>query len=281
MFSVIIPAYNEGNVIERCLDAMLEDYQEGELEIIVVPNGCKDDTAEKARRYGPPVKVVETPVGNKIGALNLGDEHASGYPRMYVDADIVVSTAALRDVAEMLADDSPIMLAAPRAVVAYEDRPLLIRSFMKVWTSLPYFTEGIIGAGFFAFSKQGRERFDKFPDVIADDGFARLVAAPHERATSKKHTFTIHPPRSIRALSSIMVRVRAGLLQLIEQFPDMQQNETTSPKRSLKIIATKPELWPHAPVYLGVMAYSRVMARKKLEANLEKTWERDETSRAP
>lgn len=281
MFSVIIPAYNEGNVIERCLDAMLEDYREGELEIIVVPNGCKDDTADKARRYGPPVKVVETPVGNKIGALNLGDEHASGYPRMYVDADIVVTTAALRDVAQMLGDDSPILLAAPKAVVAYEDRPLLIRSFMKVWTSLPYFTEGIIGAGFFAFSKQGRARFDEFPDVIADDGFARLVAAPHERATSDKHTFTIHPPRSIRALSSIMVRVRAGMLQLIERFPEMQKNETTSPKRSLKIIATTPELWPHAPVYLGVMAYSRVMARKKLEANLEKTWERDETSRAP
>lgn len=281
MFSVIIPAYNEGNVIERCLDAILEDYREGELEIIVVPNGCKDDTAEKARRYGPPVKVVETPVGNKIGALNLGDEHASGYPRMYVDADIVVTTAALRDVAQMLGDDSPIMLAAPKAVVAYQDRPLLIRSFMKVWTSLPYFTEGIIGAGFFAFSKQGRERFDKFPDVIADDGFARLVAAPHERATSEKHSFTIHPPRTLRALSSIMVRVRAGVLQLLERFPEMHENETTSPKRSLKIIATKPELWPHAPVYLGVMAYSRVMARKKLEANLEKAWERDETSRAP
>jgi len=280
MFSVIIPAYNEGNVIERCLDAMLEDYKEGELEIIVVPNGCKDDTAERARRYGAPVKVVETPVGNKIGALNLGDEHATGFPRMYVDADIVVSTAALRDVASMLGEDSPIMLAAPKAIVAYQDRPPLIRSFMKVWTSMPYFTEGIIGAGFFAFSKQGRERFGKFPDVIADDGFARLVAAPHERATSSKHTFTIHPPRSIRSLSSVMVRVRAGMLQLREKFPEMWENETTNSRRSLRIIARTPKLWAHAPIYLGVMAYSQLMARKKLEANLEKTWERDETSRA-
>lgn len=279
MFSIVIPAYNESSVIDRCLTAMLEDYKPGEFEIIVVPNGCKDDTAEKARAYGDPVKVVETPVGNKIGALNLGDEHATGYPRMYIDADIVVSTAALREVAELLHDDSPILVGAPRAVIAYDDRPPLVKSFVKVWTSLPYFSEGLIGAGFYAFSRKGRERFGKFPDIIADDGFARLVAAPHERGTTKTHTFTIRPPATIKAMANIMVRVRAGAYQLREKFPEMFDNETTDSGRSLRIIATRPDLWRHAPIYLGVMFYAKLRAHRKLSLQQQKQWERDDTSR--
>lgn len=279
MFSVVIPAYNESAVIERCLRAMLQDYRPGEFEIIVVPNGCKDDTAERARAFGEPVKVVETPVGSKIGALNLGDRHATGFPRMYVDADIVVSTAALREVAELLADDSPILVGAPRAIVAYDEHPALVRSFVKVWTSLPYFTEGLIGAGFYAFSRRGRERFGEFPDIIADDGFARLVAAPHERGTTKVHTFTITPPSSLRAIANVMTRVRAGAYELREKFPEMFRNETTDAGRSLRIIASRPDLWVHAPIYLGVMFYSKLRAHQKLRARQEKVWERDETSR--
>lgn len=279
MFSIVIPAYNEASVIERCLRAMLEDYEPGEFEIIVVPNGCSDDTADKARAFGDPVKVVETAVGSKIGALNLGDEHASGYPRMYIDADIVVSTDALRDIASMLGDDSAILVAAPRAVVAFDDRPLLVRSFCKVWTSLPYFTEGMIGSGFYAFSKKGRERFDAFPDIIADDGFARLVAAPHERRTSPRSSFTISPPRRLRDIANVMVRVRAGNYELRDKFPEMFDNETTSSGRSLQIIVGNPRLWLHAPVYLGVMFYSKLRAHQKLKMRREKLWERDESAR--
>ncbi|MCH9682387.1 MAG: glycosyltransferase [Deltaproteobacteria bacterium] len=279
MFSVVIPAYNESTVIERCLRAMLQDAKPGEFEIVVVPNGCSDDTADRARAFGEMVKVVETPVGSKSGALNLGDEHATGFPRMYIDADIVVTTEALRDIAGMLGDDSPVLVAAPRAIIAFEDRPWQVRSFCKVWTSLPYFTEGMIGSGFYAFSRKGRERFDRFPEIIADDGFARLQAAPHERRTSSRSSFTISPPTTLRAIANVMVRVRAGNYELREKFPALFDNETTSASRSLQIIATQPGLWFHAPIYLGVMLYSKLLAHRKLQRKQQSMWERDETAR--
>lgn len=281
MFSVIIPAYNEGAVIERCLRTMLNGADPSELEIIVVANGCKDDTAARARAFGPPVKVVETPIGSKIGALNLGDANASHFPRMYVDADIQVGIEALRAVASALSDDSPLVVAAPKAVFSYAGRPPLVRSFYKVWTSLPYFSEGLIGAGFYAFSRRGRERFDKFPDIIADDGFARLVAGPRERGTVDRVTFTISPPRNLRSVAKILTRARAGNYELREKFPEMQGNETTSAQRSLKIIASHPGLWLHAPVYLGVMGYAKLRAHLKLRLGQEKKWERDDTGRSP
>jgi glycosyltransferase involved in cell wall biosynthesis len=280
MFSVIIPAYNEASVIDRCLSAMLGDADPGELEIVVVANNCSDDTAARARKHGPLVKVVETPIGSKIHALNLGDEAAVGWPRLYVDADIVVSTQALRDVAAMLGEGSPLVVAAPTAVVDYQARSRLVQSFYKVWTQLPYFTEGVIGAGFYAFSKAGRERFGEWPDIIADDEYARLMAAPSERGVNREHTFTITPPTQLRMIAKIQTRARAGMYQLHARFPELLRNETTNPARTLKVIAGRPDLWVHAPLYLGLMTFAKLMAHRKLRKGLQKVWERDETARA-
>jgi glycosyltransferase involved in cell wall biosynthesis len=280
VISIVVPAYNEGMVIERCLGAMLADARPGELEIVVVCNGCTDDTAARARAFGPMVKVIETPQGGKIHALNLGDGAATAFPRFYVDADIELSTAALRDVAAMLGDDSPILAAAPKAVVDYRDRSLLVRSFYEVWTRLPYFDEGMIGAGVYAFSRRGRARFDRFPDIIADDAYARLVVAPHERRCSDQSTFTITPPTTLRGIVQIKTRVRAGNYELRRKFPELFANETTDARRSLRVIATTPRLWPHAPIYLGVMAVAKLLAHRKLEQRREREWNRDDTSRA-
>lgn len=279
MISVVIPAYNEGAVIERCLATMLADAKPGELEIVVVCNGCKDDTAERARKFADRVTVLETPVGSKIHALNLGDRHATSFPRFYVDADVQLTTQAVRDVAALLGDDSPVLLAAPRAVVAYEDRSPLVRSFYRVWTSLPYFRENMIGSGVYAFSRRGRERFGEFPDIIADDEFARLTAAPHERRASASATFTIHPPRTIAGVVNINTRARAGNYELRRKFPHMFENSNTTAQRSLGVIARTPELWPHAPIYLGVMLLAKLKAHRKLAKRLEKVWERDDSSR--
>lgn len=281
MVSIIVPAYNEGRTIERCLDAMLDGAEPGEFEIIVVPNGCKDDTAARARAYeNRGVKVIETPVGSKSNALNLGDQAATRFPRFFVDADIVLTPAAIRDVASMLGEDSDLVVAAPRPIVDYADRSLLVRSYYTVWTSLPYFTEGMVGSGVYAFSRKGRARFDRFPDIIADDEFARLQAAPHERACSDRTSFRITPPTSLRAILHINTRVRAGNYELRAKFPELARHDNTNPARSLRVIARTPRLWPHAPVYLGLQFLAKLRAHRKLRQRQEKIWERDESSRA-
>lgn len=279
MVSIIVPAYNEGQTIERCLSTILADARPGEFEIVVVPNGCRDDTAARARKFeGRGVKVIETEVASKIYALNLGDRHATSFPRFYVDADIELSAAAIRDVARLLEDDD-VLVAAPRAVVDYRDRPPLVRSFYRVWTSLPYFTEGVIGAGVYAFSERGRARFDAFPDIIADDEFARLQVAPHERRSSPHSSFKITPPTTLRGIVKINTRARAGNYELRKKFPHLLANDNTNAARSLQVIARTPRLWPHAPIYLGVMFLAKLAAHEKLRKKQEKVWERDDSSR--
>ena len=55
-FSVIIAAHDEGAVIEVTLRSVLANRLDRPLQIIVVANGCSDDTAEKARKFAPAPK---------------------------------------------------------------------------------------------------------------------------------------------------------------------------------------------------------------------------------
>src|SRR6185312_1201240 len=50
MISVVIAAHNEARVIGGCLDALLADAGPDDLDIVVVANGCTDDTAAVAAR---------------------------------------------------------------------------------------------------------------------------------------------------------------------------------------------------------------------------------------
>lgn len=277
--SVVIPAHNEARVIQRGLTTILQHAEPGELEIVVVCNGCSDDTAERTRQFGARVRVVETAIRSKTNALNIGDQQVTAFPRFYVDADIQISAGAIRDVAALLGDDSPILVAAPRAVVAYEDRSWPIRAFYRVWTRLPYFSENLIGSGVYAFSRNGRARFDQFPDITADDEFARLTAAPDERRSSSATTFTIHPPRTLHGLVEIMTRARSGMYELQDKFPQLRANNNTNSARSLRVIATSPSMWLDAPVYLGVMLLAKRRAHERLRGGQERSWERDDTSR--
>src|SRR5258708_29449590 len=99
MISVIIPAHNESSVIARTLEAMTVGADLREIDVIVVCNGCSDDTAAVARRFAPRIRVIETAVASKSNAMNLGDQAAYGFPRIYVDADVVLTVEAIRTLA--------------------------------------------------------------------------------------------------------------------------------------------------------------------------------------
>ena len=101
MISIVIPAHNEEQVIGRLLEGVTRGAGPGELEIVVVTNGCTDRTAEVAGSF-PGVTVVDSPVASKPAALNLGDATAKSFPRMYLDADIEVDIAAVRAVGDVL-----------------------------------------------------------------------------------------------------------------------------------------------------------------------------------
>ena len=198
MISIIVPAHNEANVIARCLRSMTTGALPGELEILVVCNGCTDDTAKIAEAFGPPVRVLQCPVASKHAALNLGHTTATGYPRFFVDADIELPIDSIRKVADVLRSGR-IHGAAPRIRVDLRQASWPVRAYYDIWLRTPYVAEGMLGSGVYAISEEGSRRFDRFPDIISDDGFVRLLFAPEERLSVDGSHFVMTPPRTNRS----------------------------------------------------------------------------------
>jgi len=86
--STVIPAFNEEELLPKCLESVLAQDYEGEHEIILVDNGSSDGTLRVARGYG--VKVVSEPRRGYSEALVAGFAAASGDIITCTDADSVV-----------------------------------------------------------------------------------------------------------------------------------------------------------------------------------------------
>ncbi len=112
--SVVIPAYNIEDLLEKCVDSVAaQDYPMELLEIIVVDDGSTDGTGEKAdllaEKY-PNVSVIHKMNGGSSSARNVGIEAATGDYLGFVDSDDFISSdmysllmdTALRNDADMV-----------------------------------------------------------------------------------------------------------------------------------------------------------------------------------
>jgi glycosyltransferase involved in cell wall biosynthesis len=279
MISVIIPAHNEEKVIAAALRELIAGVTNGELEVIVVCNGCTDKTVELVASFGSAIRCIETKVPSKSNALNLGDAVATSFPRFYQDADVVLSLDAIRQVAQVLRAGL-FLAAAPRMHMDFRNASWAVRAYYEVWRQLPYVRGGMIGVGVYALSQDGRERFEKFPAIIADDRFIRALFKEHERTMVSACCSVVTAPATLRALLKIKTRSRLGGYQFEKKFSHLVDNEKKDYRsaiwNSIKII----KLWPALCVYLLVNLLCRSKARWQLHHNLVDAWERDETSRS-
>jgi glycosyltransferase involved in cell wall biosynthesis len=278
MISVIIPAHNEANVIGRCLCAILDGAAPGELQVIVACNGCTDQTADIARGFGAAVEVIETSVASKSHALNLADQAAHGFPRFYVDADVVLHHDAIVKVADVLRNGN-VLAAAPSVKFDMTDRPWTVRAFYSVWSRLPYLRSGMGGSGVCALSEAGRRRFESFPRLTADDAFTRLHFTRQERQTVESCCSIVSTPRSLGSVVDIKTRSHFGNHELRQQFPQLRKNEEVNHIWPLTRLALNPRLWPALTVYIYVKVVTRARMRWKYAHGNHGTWERDESSR--
>jgi len=277
--SVIIPAYNEGRVIGRSLAALLNDSVPGEFDIVVVCNGCSDDTAAAARgAAGPGVRVFSIDEGSKTAALNHGDRLAITYPRVYLDADLEVSGKSVRALIDALRDGRRIA-AIGFMDVDTRDRPRRVRLFYRLWMLHPYLRRGKFG-GIYALSREGCARRGPYPAVVADDTFVRDCFEPDECASVPDCRFRVFPPRTIGDIVRIRSRAYLGNRQLHGRDAPMLLGQRDGHGSWLQDVARRPDTWPGLPVYLYVNLTAKVRAAR-LYRRSDYTWLRDESSREP
>jgi glycosyltransferase involved in cell wall biosynthesis len=272
--SVVIPAHNEAKVIGRGLDRLFDSLSAG-IEVVLVCNGCTDHTADVARSAGHPVTVIELDAASKVEALRAADKLVTAFPRVYLDADVLVTGTAIQAVLEHLS--RPGALAA-RPPLAYDtsSSSWVVRRFYRARAEIPAVMGSLWGAGMYALSAEGRARFDEFPLLLADDLFVDrlfrtaeidlvdtvpvVVVAP-ATATGLLATFrrTFRRNRAIRSLATDRPGTRAAVRDL------------------LRLARRGPEHALDAAVYAAIVVWARVLAwRHPRESPV---WERDETSR--
>jgi GT2 family glycosyltransferase/uncharacterized membrane protein YvlD (DUF360 family) len=92
--SVMVPTHNRRSAVSRLLVALEDqDYPLDQLEIIVVADGCTDDTADVLSRYRGPLslRVMQQPGRGPAAARNAGAASAKGEWLLFLDDDVVPS----------------------------------------------------------------------------------------------------------------------------------------------------------------------------------------------
>lgn len=76
-YSVIIPTYNSGRTIIECLDGIRnQNFDQGQIEILVIDGGSTDITIEVAKEHD--AVVIENPYRLPEPAKLIGQQHAKG-----------------------------------------------------------------------------------------------------------------------------------------------------------------------------------------------------------
>lgn len=273
--AVIIPAYNEAAVLKRTLAPLSRAAVEGFIELIVVCNGCTDGTADVARGVAG-VRVVELAEGSKPAALNAGDEAASWWPRLYLDADIRISAGAALSVLDRLAQGD-VLAARPQCSYDVGGVGALVRCYYRAFQRIPQHKLAMWGAGVYGLSAKGHERFGRFPLVTGDDLFVDTQFDADEKAVVATDPVVVKAPVNIRSLVAVLRRCHRGKAELSV---DGQRGDARVSNAGLDTAVAvvrairSPRSAVDAGVYLGIAFAKRWPVRQP------QVWERDESSRS-
>lgn len=286
MTSIVIAAHNEAAVMGRCLDALLVGTACGEFDVTVVANGCTDTTVQVAAAR-PGVRVLDLPEAGKSAALNAGDAVAVGFPRIYLDADIVISGIGIRALRDALAvSDMPsaasVLAVSPRRELDVGRSSLPVRAYFAINSRLPAFENALFGRGVIALSAEGRARFDQFPDATADDLFLDSLFTAAEKREVGSVTARVVVPRHTSDLLRRLARVRRGnaRLRAARGADSDSQGKVRGAARTswLRDVALRnPSLAPAAACYVAITITAAILA--KLPQKPGAGWGRDESSR--
>ncbi|MGV8952904.1 MAG: glycosyltransferase family 2 protein [Cypionkella sp.] len=260
MLSVIVPASNEAGYIGACLRALFASGQMG-AEVIVVANGCQDDTAAVARgcaavaeKSGWGLTVLDLSQGGKPNALNHGDSVAAHHARVYLDADVLVTPDLMAQLAVVLATDTACYATGtpqiPRAQSA------VTRAYARFWQKLPFAKSNAAGFGLFAVNAAGRKRWGEFPAIISDDTFVRLQFASSERVQVKA-SYSWPMIEGFAALTRVRRRQNQGVDEIARLYPDLLSREAKPPLGTVRLIG----MALRDPIGFGVYAAVSVAVR--------------------
>lgn len=273
--AVLVPAWNEAATIGATLRSLALQV-DVHVDVVVVANGCTDRTSEIAKkqlplflRGGHSLTVLEIGSASKSIALNHGEAALTGYPRAFIDADVLLTANAIAAVARDLAVEEARLVAPCLKFTVGVGRAGRIARLLE---DLPPFCNDVVGGGFYAVNRKGRQRWDLFPTIIADDAYVCGLFRREERVRATEAAFFARFPTD-EALPGVLARWRAGRHQLKRLGFALSINSRFDVVNAL---ISKPYLWAGAVEYAFAWLTARRSAATML-ANSTWSWARADT----
>lgn len=177
LVTVVIPAYNEENDIERRVRNLLEmDWPADRLEVIVVSDGSEDRTNEIVRALATSdsrVHLLDIPRGGRCAAINAGAAAASGEIVLLTDASTQFAPDVISKLVAHFGDPRVWVVVGTVNMLPFERTPLNFTEGLY-WRFESRLREMEARAGL-AFIGSGaciavrRDRFPQLEDDASDD----------------------------------------------------------------------------------------------------------------
>ncbi len=278
--TIIIAAYNEASTIQNTLTTLTDSTSTvsgiSTFQILVICNGCSDNTAELVTQNFPQVHCYSIEQASKALAIQTAESLNPGFPRLYLDADIELSNANALTLFSLASNTQSAALFIPSSVTIKDQSSVLVRRFYSAWQKTPYTKVLGYGAGAYLLNSAGRKRFNVWPELIADDAFVRSQFSTEEIQIVAECKVLVKAPKDLRSLIAVKARSKRGNLELKRYF-ELNSSNKYDHKQG-KRHRLSPTNTPNIIVYILVNLIALAIAKAQ-HLTGSKKWLRDQSNR--
>jgi hypothetical protein len=206
------------------------------------------------------------------------------FPRLYLDADVVLAGPTARHVLEHLARGGSVAARPPfRYDTAHSSA--IVRRYYRARSRVPGVMGSIWGAGVYGLSAAGRARFGDHPDVVADDLFVHQRFDADEIDIVGDDPVVVVAPACFRDLLKVRRRAYRGAAEsrVETKEPGPQDRRIAQPRSTTpSTLRDVMRLCDSVPGVLDAATYALVAVSARIYNVLGPAarWERDDSSRS-
>ncbi len=224
--TLLLPVHDGAKFLGRKLESILVmDYPRERLEVIVLADGCGDDSESIAREFaGQGVKLISLARCGKASALNKGVQAATGEILFFTDVRQPLDPACLRNLVAPFADPKVGAVSGDVILRDFEtgrEAPMGLYWHYEAWMRRQLSRVGSMPVVAGALYAMRRSLFEPLPaGAVGDDALqpSRLILSGW-RVVLEEGARSFDYPTSLDTEFSRKVRTLAGLIQVLRWLP--------------------------------------------------------------